>query len=67
MPQSPYQKTVYAPIDNLNEYTRDLTRLRVEYDIGDDDDGREITLLDIGDELLDHCRFLEEKLQIKVP
>lgn len=66
MPHSPYQTTVYAPINNLDSYSRDLSHHRNSLEDGEHDKYRDQLLLDIGEKLLEHCEFLEEKLEIKV-
>ncbi|MCJ1246894.1 hypothetical protein MMC30_004105 [Trapelia coarctata] len=62
MPQSPYQQTVYPPIANLESYRYELRKARSRYEDGNrlEDD-----TIDIGDLLLEHCDFLEAKLDIK--
>lgn len=66
MPHSPYQTTVYAPINNLDSYRSDLNDHRNSLEDGERDKDRDELLLDIGEKLLEHCEFLEEKLRIKV-
>lgn len=67
MPQSPYRTTVYPPIQDVSEFRRDLQRHRVSWDNGDSGSwGGEESLLDIGETLVEHCDFLEEKLHVKV-
>ncbi|KAF7507692.1 hypothetical protein GJ744_010245 [Endocarpon pusillum] len=65
MPQSPYRTTIYPPIDDVHGYRRDLARQRADWE-----DGNRVEegwLLDAGDELVEHCEFLEAKLAIRVP
>lgn len=66
MPQSPYRTTVYPPIEHLDSFREILTRQRLSYDDDERDKEAEITLLDVGDDLLAHCDFLETKLNLKV-
>ncbi|KAL8717998.1 MAG: hypothetical protein Q9225_004820 [Loekoesia sp. 1 TL-2023] len=67
MPHSPYQKTIYARIDDLKEYTQALAYHRSEMEAGVSDKYRDDTLLDLADDLAEHCGFLEGKLRVKVP
>lgn len=68
MPHSPYtySETIYPPISDLTQYKQDLVYHRVSIENFARDDEREDALLDIGDNLLKHCEFLEGKLNIKV-
>ena len=66
MPHSPYRKTVYEPIRNIDEYRNDLSRHRASWEDGERDKYRDEMLLDIGDSLMEQCDFLEGKLGIKV-
>lgn len=65
MPHSPYRKTVYPPIQDLREYRRKLAHHRASWE--QDDDCQEEILLNIGELLVEHCDFVETKLDIKVP
>ena len=68
MPHSPYQKTVYPVIDDLESYQELLRRFRSRFDTGrlmsDMSDTEE--LLDASECLLEQCEFLEVKLKHKV-
>ena len=66
MPHSPYRKTVYPPIRDLGEYERDLREHRSSYENEERDKFAEFALLEIGENLLAHCDFLDTKLGIKV-
>jgi len=66
MPHSPYRTTVHPPINDLGYCRQTLTRQRLSYDDGQRDKEAEATLLGVGDDLLEHCEFLETKLDIKV-
>lgn len=66
MPHSPYRKTIYPPISNLDEFRQGLAHHRVSWESGERDKQRDELLLDIGEVLVEHCDFLEEKLAIKV-
>lgn len=68
MPHSPYTDTVYPPIDDLDEYRRELRQSRSRYEegLGEKDTYSVDALLDDGDNLLEHCDFLDTKLNIKV-
>ncbi len=66
MPHSPYRKIIYPPIGDVDEYRRELIVHRAGEDDGERDKDRAATLLDLGDTLVEHCDFLEEKLDIKV-
>ena len=63
MPHSPYQKTVYPAIKDLQEYRLELTRQRARLDDGELD---EQMLLVYAEILLDQCDFLDDKLDVKV-
>ncbi|KAL8930438.1 MAG: hypothetical protein Q9208_000622 [Pyrenodesmia sp. 3 TL-2023] len=65
MPHSPLQKTVHAPINNLEYYKDELARHRCGINDGERDKDREEELLDIGQDLFDQCEFLEDKLYSK--
>lgn len=64
MPQSPFRKTLYPPIQDLDEFKTDLSKHRWELCQGQDVDREE--LLDVGDILFEHCEFLDKKLRTKV-
>lgn len=66
MPHSPYSQIVYPPIRDLDEFRRDLNGHRVSWENDERDKERDELLLDIGESLIEHCDFLEEKLKIKV-
>ena len=66
MPQSPYRTTVYPPIQNVDEYKRELNHHRASWEDEERDKYRDEALLVIGEALVEHCNFLEEKLDIKV-
>ena len=65
---SPFQKTVVPPDKNLEKYRKDVRYYRSQHD--DNKDGLDKyagpDLLDISETLLNHCEFLESKLDIKV-
>lgn len=67
MPHSPYRKTIHPPIDDMDEYIKDLNRYRV----GWENEQIEVKylpemLLSIAEPAIEHCKFLETKLEIKV-
>jgi hypothetical protein len=64
MPHSPYHTSVYPPLDDLEEYRDILRRARSRIEEGES--YSEATLLDIGDNLLKYCDFLDTKLDIKI-
>ncbi len=66
MPHSPYRKTVYPPIQNVDEYRRELAEHRASWEDDERDKCRDEMLLKIGEILVEHCEFLETKLDIKV-
>lgn len=67
MPQSPYRTTVYPPIQDVSEFRRGLQRHQASWERGVHGSwGGEGSLLNIGKALIEHCDFLEEKLDIKV-
>ena len=64
MPQSPYRETVYPPIQDVDEYRRDLNMYQAREDRGERIGDYE--LLEFAEPLVKHCEFLEAKLDIKV-
>ena len=64
MPQSPYRETVYPPIQDVDEYRRDLNMYQACEDRGERIGDCE--LLEFAEPLVEHCEFLEAKLEIKV-
>jgi hypothetical protein len=67
MPHSPYHNVVYAPINDLEGYRRDLRHARSHFEEGSEwRQDPEEELLGAAECLLDHCDFLETKLDIKV-
>lgn len=66
MPQSPYRTTVYPSLNDLGYCRETLARQRLSYEDGERDKEAKVTLLDVGENLLEHCEFLEAKLDIKV-
>ena len=66
MPHSPYRKTVYPPIQDVDEYRRELIQHRANWECGERDKYLADSLLEIGETLVEHCEFLETKLVIKV-
>lgn len=66
MPHSPYTQIVYPPIKDLASYEQDLRSHRAQYDNDEEDYDAIYNLLNIGDDLLEQCKFLEEKLNMKV-
>jgi hypothetical protein len=66
MPHSPYHDVVYPPIHDLEDYRRDLRQLRSGYERSERNEDTEYLLLECGDSLLEHCDFLNTKLEIKV-
>ncbi len=66
MVHSPYRKTVYPPIQDLGEYRRELCQQRSRWEEGERDKYAEEALLGLGEALVDHCNFLDTKLDIKV-
>jgi hypothetical protein len=65
MPHSPYRRVVYPPIDDLDEYRHILRQSRSQFEEGEKDMDAQESLLETGDNLLEHCDFLDEKLDIK--
>ncbi|KAL9131430.1 MAG: hypothetical protein Q9217_000644 [Psora testacea] len=65
MPHSPYRTTIYPPIQDLDEYRRDINKHRAQFENGEADRYAVEELLDLGEPLLEHCDFLETKLEIK--
>lgn len=66
MPHSPFHKTVHAPIQNLYVYKQNLGRFRISIEDDECDGDTYSELLGTGELLLEHCDFLEAKLNIKV-
>ena len=66
MPHSPYRTTVYPPIKDLDGFRRDLNQHRADEENGESNKWARGELLEIGETLLEHCDFLEAKLDIKV-
>lgn len=66
MPHSPLIKAVRAPISLLQRYKTDLGHHRRAIEAGEIDTSREDYLLELGQDLFDHCEFLEDKLDAKV-
>lgn len=66
MPQSPYRQTVYPPIQDVDQYRRELILHRASWEDGARDKDLVDSLLDTGERLGEHCEFLETKLDIKV-
>ncbi|KAL9043547.1 MAG: hypothetical protein Q9214_003269 [Letrouitia sp. 1 TL-2023] len=66
MPHSPYRKTIYPPISDLDEYKRGITQHRVSLESGERNKYWDEELLDIGELLVEHCDFLNRKLDVKV-
>lgn len=66
MPHSPYEATVYPPIRDLDPYRRELIHARASQDSGVRDQDAEEALLENAESLLEHCDFLEVKLDMKV-
>ena len=64
MPQSPYCTTIYPPINDLEEYRHDVRQGRIERDQGWVD--CTIDSLGLAESLLEHCDFLEDKLDARV-
>ena len=66
MPHSPYHKTVYPQVHDVDSFRRELILHRESYENGERDKERDEQLLDIGEVLVEHCDFLEQKLLDKV-
>ena len=66
MPNSPYTKTVFPPIQDLGGFEQDLARHRIQFDDGENNKYAQEELLALGEPLLEHCYFLDEKLNHKV-
>ena len=66
IPQSQYRKTVYPPIQDVDEERRELILHRARWEDGERDKDLVNSLLDIGEWLGEHCEFLETKLNIKI-
>ena len=66
MPHFPSHKLVHAPIQNLYVYRQNLGQFQTSIEDGQSDEDRDLGLLGIGELLLEHCDFLEAKLDIKV-
>ena len=64
MPHSPYRETVYPPIKDVDECRRDLHMYQAREERGERIGDNE--LLDFAEPLVEHCEFLEAKLDIKV-
>ena len=64
MPHSPYLETVYPPIQDVDEYRRDLRRYQAREERDEEIGSNE--LLVFAEPLVEHCEFLEAKLDIKV-
>ena len=62
MPHSPYQKTVYQPLCDIDSWTEGLADHRARTDEYERDE----YLFELGDNLLNQWDFLENKLAIKV-
>jgi len=65
MSLSPYHTVINPPIHDLEEYKRDLRQSRSRYESGEPDNYAE-GLFECGENLLEHCDFLDQKLKIKV-
>ncbi|KAI9677486.1 MAG: hypothetical protein M1817_006440 [Caeruleum heppii] len=65
MPHSPYRKTVHAPLQDLSQHRHDLIQNRVRFEDGENDKFAEEVLLEIGEDLIQQCDFLADKLEIK--
>ena len=63
---SPYTTRVYPTITNLTPYEQGLQRERLDFDEDKSDDWAVDRLLDYGKGLLEQCKFLTKKLEIKV-
>lgn len=66
MRHSPITKTVRPPIPHLADADYEVKRFRAWYNEGELDGDRMEGLLDKTDVLVDQCRFLEDKLKIRV-
>jgi hypothetical protein len=66
MANSPYVKTVHPPIQDLDQYFTLVREYRAECDRGENNKYAQAELTDTAEELLEHCEFLIEKLNIKV-
>ena len=66
MPHSPYTRTVYPPLQDVDDLRQELNVHRVSWECGDEDKRLVEPLLEVGDDLIEHCDFLEAKLDIKV-
>jgi len=61
MPQSSYRTIVYPPIQDVDEYRRELIHHRASWENDERDKHRNEATLDIGDVLVGHCDLLEKK------
>lgn len=66
MAESPYLKTVYPPIKDLDNYVARVREFRVECDRGENNKYAQTELTDIAEAFLEQCDFLIEKMGIKV-
>ena len=64
MTSSPYHTTVYPPIRDLEEYEKDLLREQLAGEDGSIIAGHH--MIELGQDLVEQCKFLERKLSIKV-
>ena len=66
MPHSPLIRTVHPPISNIEDYEEELRQYRAELDRGENNKYAQSELTDMAETLLEHCKFLDKKLDIKV-
>ncbi|KAK6442743.1 hypothetical protein LTR95_001026 [Oleoguttula sp. CCFEE 5521] len=65
MALSPYTKVVQPPIRDFTFIVDDLKQYRVQYNRGDADEEAGLMVLEIAEQLLEHCDFLKVKLDMK--
>ena len=65
-PHSPYTKAIFPPIGDLKSYKQALNHFRADFENQIRNKGAEEDLIGIGEDLLEHCEFLDEKLTVKV-
>jgi hypothetical protein len=66
MSYSPYQKTVHAPIEDLNPYRSRVSQMRDRYEKGEMSREDQEVLICQADSLVQQCDFLGEKFDMKV-
>lgn len=66
MPHSPYTQTVHPPIADLDSYKTNIGGYKARFEDGDTDKYDAGCLLEIAEDLMEHCEFLDGKIRSKV-